>query len=317
MLEHKDTFSLIGDMGEHYVQFLLGRIGIDAVRIDRVYDLFLWQRMHRVEVKTSRVYERNYKRKHDGKTTKAYAFKFFKPQMQKNAFDYAICVGYDIDYNPKDVFVIPQSYIYEQAKRNNNLENKSVLITIPTKRPIKNVGFFRLCNNYDKFRMCKDNLDVFKQDNKPAFTRKKNQLTKRLLSYEDDCLESMKEEFLRIYTDKNIHNPSKVVEDELGIKTDIRWKWAKELGLGDQRKTSWIKKCQHDDKKMAPKILALWRKGYTREEIKKELQLNSRRITRICRELTLPRDNPYRPKRVPWNKGKHTGNQYTGRLNKE
>ena len=280
MLEHKDSFSLIGDMGEHYVQFLLGRIGIDAVMIDRVYDLFLWQRMHRVEVKTSRVYERNYKRKHDGKTTKAYAFKFFKPQMQKDAFDYAICVGYDIDYNPKDVFVIPQSYIYEQAKRNNNLENKSVLITIPTKRPIKNVGFFRLCNNYDKFRMCKDNLDVFKQDNKPAFTRKKNQLTKRLLSYEDDCLESMKEEFLRIYTDKNIHNPSQVVEDELGIKT-------------------------------------LWKKGYTREEIKKELQLNSRRITRICRELTLPRDNPYRPKRVPWNKGKHTGNQYTGRLNKE
>jgi len=316
MLEHKDTFSLIGDMGEHYVQFLLGRIGIDAVKIDRVYDLFLWQNMHRVEVKTSRIHERDYIKKHNSKTTKAYAFKFLRPQIQKDAFDYAICVGYDIDYNPKDVFVIPQSYIYEQAKRNNNLENKSALITIPTERPIKNVGFFRLCNNYDRFKMCKDNLDVFKQSNKSAFTYKKNQLTKKLLNYEDDCLEYMKEEFLRIYTDKNIHNPSQVVEDELGIKTDIRWKWAKELGLGDQRKTSWIKKCQHDDKKITPKILALWKKGYTRTEIKKELGINSRRITRICRDLTLPRDNPYRPKRVAWNKGKRTGNQYTRRLNK-
>ena len=68
----KPTFSLTGDMGEHYVQFLLGRMGIDAVKIDRVYDLFLWKNMHRVEVKTSKEYEIHEKRKHDGKRDKRY-----------------------------------------------------------------------------------------------------------------------------------------------------------------------------------------------------------------------------------------------------
>ena len=312
----KQTFSLTGDMGEHYVQFLLGRMGIDAVKIDRTYDLFLWKNIHRVEVKTSKEYEIHEKRKHDGKRDKRYGFKFFKPQIQKDAFDYAICVGYDSNYNPKEVFVIPQSYIYEQAKRDNNLENKSVLITIPIERPVKNIGIFKFCSNYDKFRMCVDNLDVFKQTNKSAFTRKKNQLTKKLLNYQEDCLKNMKEEFLRIYKDKNIHNPSQVVEDKFGIKTNVKWQWAKELGLGDQRKPSWTKKWEYEDKKILPKITALWRKGYTRTEIKKELGIASGRITRLCKQLTLPRDNPYRPKRVPWNKGKHTGNQYTGRLNK-
>jgi hypothetical protein len=313
MMPERETFSLVGDMGEHYVQYLLGRIGIDAVNIDRVYDLFLWQNMHRVEVKTSKVNERQSRGYNN---SKAYLFKFLKPQIQKDAFDYAICVGYDVNYNPKDVFVIPQGYIYEQGKRDNNLENKSVLIAIPIERPVRNKGTFKFCSNYDKFRMCIDNLDVFKQSNKSTFTRKKNQLTKRLLNYQEDCLKDMKEEFLKIYNDKDIHNPNQVVEDKLGIKHDIRWQWAKELGLGDQRKSLWAKKTQHEDKKMAPKVLALWKKGYTRTEIKKELKINSRRVTRICRELTLPITNPYRPKKVPWNKGKHTGNQYTGRLNK-
>jgi len=298
-----ETFSLIGDMGEHYVQYLLGKMGIDAVNIDRVYDLFLWKNMHRVEVKTSKIQNRHSRGRN---SSKAYLFKFLKPQIQKDAFDYAICVGYDENYNPKDVFVIPQGYIYEQAKNNNSLSNSvrknsenkaevdkfSVLIAIPVERPVGNRGQYKFCNNYDRFRLCVDNLDVFKQSNKSAFTRKKNQLTKNLLNYQEDCLESMKDEFLRIYTDKNIHNPSKVVEDKLGIKTDIRWRWAKELGLGDQRKTSWAKKWQHEDKKTTPKILALWKKGYTRTEIKKELGISSGRVTRLCRALELPKRNP-------------------------
>tara|TARA_Y100000590_G_scaffold411746_1_gene506076 strand:- start:795 stop:1757 length:963 start_codon:yes stop_codon:yes gene_type:complete len=305
--------SIKGNMGEHYVQFLLGRMDIDAVKIDRTYDLFLWKNMHRVEVKTSRTNESGPKRKHDGKKEKRYDFKFIGTQIQKNAFDYAICVGYDIDYNPKDIFVIPQSYIYEQAKSEDNLDNNSMIISIPIERPIaqRYEGIFKTCNNYDKFRMCVDNLDVFKQTNKSAFTRKKNQLTKKLLNYQEDCLKNMKEEFLRIYNDKNIHNPSQVVEDKFGIKTNVRWQWAKELGLGNQISVSWKKKWGYEDEKITPMILKLWRKGYTRTEISKELTISFRRTKRICDGLTLPKKNPYRPKRVPWNKGKHTGNQYT------
>ena len=103
-------FSLVGDMGEHYVQYLLGSIGIDADKIDRVFDLFLWQNMHRVEVKTSKV---NKRQSRGYEISKAYLFKFLKPQIQKDAFDYAICVGYDVNYNFKDVVRLKErGYIF-------------------------------------------------------------------------------------------------------------------------------------------------------------------------------------------------------------
>ena len=42
-----------GKIGEFYTQMELAKRGIDSISIDKTYDLFLWERGHRVEVKTS------------------------------------------------------------------------------------------------------------------------------------------------------------------------------------------------------------------------------------------------------------------------
>ena len=289
---YKERNSLvIGTLGENYAMFLLNQIEIDAISIDRTYDLFLWKNMHRVEVKTSYPHLKT----NNIEKTEAYQFHFNgRHQRDKDAFDYAICIGCDKDYNPKDVYVIPQPYIVANGKS---------AIYIPVRRSNTNLGYFQPCNNYDKFRMlCKDNLDVFKQSNKSAFTRKKNELTKKLLNYEKDCISKMKKEFETIYSDRAVVSHKQEAMERLGISHETAWKWAKELGKGG--KWAWTKTNENRRKKLEPKVLKLWRKGHTRLEMSKIMGISKNVIAKICNKLTLPKYNPYRD---CYNNGKPKG----------
>jgi hypothetical protein len=268
-----------GDIGENYIRFKLSQIG-DSVSIDRAYDLFLWRNMHRIEVKTSNSILSG---RH---VTPNYTFSFKEYQTRKNAYDYAICLGLDGDNNIEAMYIIPQEYIRIMSQKRTD---RNLNLTILTEQPPWRLSLTG--NTYDKFSICKIGLDIFKQDNKSAFTRKKNILVKKLLSYEDNIEAQFLKEITDIFNDKNIRYPSKEVSKQFNISKHSVWKIRRKLGIK-------IKNARKKpDAEVKKEIIRLWNKGHTRMEIKKMLRTSTNRIRTLTKDLKLPKINPNRSKK--------------------
>lgn len=184
-----------GLAGVRWTQYKLDTMDIDNDYIDRTYDVFLWQTERRVEVKTS------LPRKSEDSYYK-YSFPFSVQQVKEKAFDYAICIGFNPDKSVNRVYIIPQPYLVERAKRVKSKSSYQLNILVNPVSDRETNGYTTyhgVCNSYDKFECCKEIWDVFNIKSKSWFGRKKNQLSKQLLSYEDNCRKKLKEQILDLW----------------------------------------------------------------------------------------------------------------------
>ncbi len=165
---------LRGKRAEWYVQGELAKYDIESKRLDFVYDLLLPEYDYKIEVKCSKIHLRP-----EGVNTKQmgtpfYSFKFNDNQIQKdNAYDWAVCVGYDNRKNVKDVFIVPQPYIAHNGKL-------FLQINIRPSQKLEWQG-----DSFTKFEVNKYlNLeDIFKQDNAITFKQNKTRHTNRLIRF--------------------------------------------------------------------------------------------------------------------------------------
>ena len=222
----KQDTELRGKIGEYYIQSELAKIGIDSVSIDKTFDLYLWQRNHRIEIKTSKP--------HDKKNckTQTYCFRFEKSQCIKavngeDAFDYAICVGYNPDNSIDKVYIIPQRYL--EKTRTRKTKTGELMIQILTKPANK----FMVCSSYKKFKPCREiGLDIFLNNNKSSFTRKKNTLTKNLLKYDDASKKGFRHTFITHFKNGgNVKQATKIFNMNHTAVVD----WRLKFGLTKKR----------------------------------------------------------------------------------
>ena len=184
-----------GMSGVRWAQYKLHTMNIDSDYIDRTYDLFLWQTDRHIEIKTSiprKASDSYYK----------YSFPFSIQQIQEKAFDYAICIGFNPDKTVDTVYIIPQPYIAERAKRVKSKKSYqlSILVnSVDDREANGHTTYHGVCNSYDKFKPCKEMWDVFNIKSKSWFGRKKNQLSKQLLNYEEDCIMKLKEQIIDLW----------------------------------------------------------------------------------------------------------------------
>ena len=216
----KQDSELRGKIGEYYIQSELAKIGIDSVSIDKTFDLYLWERNHKVEIKTSKPHsKRNCK-------TQTYCFRFEKTQCNKtvngeDAFDYAICVAYNTDNSIDEVYIIPQRYL--EKTRTRKTKTGELMIQILTKSANK----FMVCSSYDKFKPCREiGLDVFLNNNKSSFTRKKNTLTKKLLKYDGASKKGFRHTFIAHFKNGgNVKQATKIFKMNHSAVVDYRLKF--------------------------------------------------------------------------------------------
>jgi len=266
-----------GDIGENYVKYKLSQLGVDAVTIDRAYDLFLWKRMHRIEVKTSNTHLSG---RH---VIPQYSFHFKAYQTEKNAFDYAVCMGLDDNNEIKVMYLIPQEYIHQKQQLSGDAH-----ISITSDRPPHKSCSIFTGNTYDKFSMCKLDLDLFTQNNKSAFTRKKNILAKKLLSYESEIEIKVFKEFNEMFNNKEVQYPTKELSEKLHMTKATVIKIRKRLGI-KPKSTQLL-----SDEEVKKLIMKHWKKGHTRLEIIKILRISGDRINKLTKEMKLEKMNPYR-----------------------
>ena len=110
-------------------------------------------------------------------------------------------------------------------------------------------------NSYDKFSPCRNlNFDIFEQDNKSAFTRKKNAIAKKLIEFNTlhkmNVLKAVRDAF----NDDSIKFPTKALTTKFDCSNDIILKARKLLGIPPKGKVSYTcKKCgytTHDKQNM-------------------------------------------------------------------
>ena len=184
-----------GKIGEFYTQMELAKIGIDSISIDKTYDLFLWERGHRVEVKTSTL--RTPKKKH-GKVLKNaqryYEFQFYPFQYAREAFDYAVCIGLDDALNVDVAYIIPHKAL-------ENQRTLCITKTFSSRKGYNNKSSkgISCSDNYERYAICRNNWNVFNIFNKSYFTRVKNQITNKILNLNENKLTTLKKEFEKVY----------------------------------------------------------------------------------------------------------------------
>jgi len=184
---------LRGDIGVYWTQLELAKNGVASDYIDKTNDVYLWERKHNIEVKTAK--ETTTVRTGKKMQRNTYEFKFDEYQCQKDSFDYAVCVGLDDDDNVENYYIIPQPFIHHIANKKRRKDSKVSFSIL--KRPSKSRKY---CNTYDKFEICKNiGFDLFRNDNKASFTRKKNYMTKKLIEYGPKCRENFKKEFIEYF----------------------------------------------------------------------------------------------------------------------
>ena len=211
----KQQALLKGKMGEYYIQTKLANLGIDSVSIDKTFDLYLWERNHRVEIKTSLPQGKKNCR------TQTYCFRFEKTQCIKDAFDYAICVAYHSDMTVDKVYVIPQKYL--EKTRTRKTKTGELMIQILTEPENK----FMVCSSYKKFKSCREiGLDVFLNNNKSSFTRKKNALTNKLLEYDGVSKKGFRHTFITHFKNGgNVKEATKIFNMNKVAVVDYRLKF--------------------------------------------------------------------------------------------
>tara|TARA_R110002012_G_scaffold63830_2_gene167924 strand:- start:292 stop:1422 length:1131 start_codon:yes stop_codon:yes gene_type:complete len=186
-----------GMAGVNWCQYKLESIGIDTDYIDRTHDVWLWEREHKVEVKTTTIR----KRKKGTSAEDRFHFAFDYLQIQKKAFDYAFCIGLNDDMSVNVFYVIPQPFIAYKAQKiaeakGKEVENVAFSIAV---KPVDDHTYHSICNSYDKFSLCRNNIDVFLIDNKSYFTRVKNKMAKYLIDYEQKCQDAFDKKVLELW----------------------------------------------------------------------------------------------------------------------
>tara|TARA_B100001094_G_scaffold267141_1_gene270314 strand:+ start:1349 stop:2239 length:891 start_codon:yes stop_codon:yes gene_type:complete len=174
----------IGNLGEFWFLYECARRKIAASTYikDYTHDIILPKNKCTIEVKTSHAHLKEGRRK--------YIFAFKDGQIKKDAFDYAYCVCLDSKSKVIKDYLIPQKYIYEQAKKTNNTHN-SWRLKIPecsyTTYYANNAHWsaFQSVDAYEKFKICQSRFDLIDINNKSAFTRAKNKLYNQLTSFEE------------------------------------------------------------------------------------------------------------------------------------
>ena len=212
----------IGKVGEYYVQQRLAQNNIDSISIDKIYDLFLWESMRRIEIKTAHLNDAS---KDKMRQTPFHAFQFKEYQITENAFDYAVCIGLDTKSNVTHTYIIPQRYLYLNQQRN---------VSIVTERPAKRTYSIFEGTSYDKYACCKLEIeDIFTQQNKSAFTRKKNQLTRELINYENNLSENILKVFYNILNDSKIgvRSKNRALANELNVNISSVYKIRERLRI--------------------------------------------------------------------------------------
>lgn len=225
----------VGDIGENWVKYKLSQKRIDSIIIDRTYDLFAWQRGHRIEVKTSTLKRRNNNNGH-------YYWNFKYWQTKRDAFDYAVLVGLDEDRDVSVYYVIPQKYIHTHATKLKPNKDGSAKIMI---RESVEGDFILEGNSYQKFTPCRNlSFDIFLQENKSAFTRKKNALAKEILEYSVKHKISVLKAVKEAFNNEDIKFPTKELRKKFGCSIDIIIKARKLLGISSRGNISYTcKKC--------------------------------------------------------------------------
>ena len=188
-----------GKIGEFYTQMQLAKLGIDSISVDKTYDLFLWERSHRVEVKTSTL------RKPKRTGSRYYEFQFYPFQYRREAFDYAVCIGLDDALNVDVAYIIPHKALENQA-------TLCITKTYSTRKGTNNNSSKGISHssNYEKYSICRDNWGVFDIFNKSYFTRVKNQITNKILNHNNKKLVNLRKIFERVYKNPKIKNHNKV-----------------------------------------------------------------------------------------------------------
>ena len=137
---------------------------------------------------------------------------------------------------------------------------------------------------------------MFLQDNKSAFTRKKNALIKKLIDYPKkhkvDVLEAVKDAF----NNETVDLPIKYLTEKFKCSYGTLLKMRELLKIPKSRQGYSWRDARHrvKDDELKKQIPKLWRKGHTRQEMCALLDCGVHRIHRLCKELTLPKVNPYR-----------------------
>ena len=262
---------LIGRLGEYYVQSELTKVGVDSVSIDKTFDLYLWQRNHRIEVKTSYLRTRK-------SGTKVFTFKFSEEQRMKDAFDYAVCLGFNRDDTINVIYIIPQKYIHERGLRGYKISAS------------KEKGRFSLCDSYMRFDSCRNiGFDIFTNDNKSSFTRRKNTVTKKLLQFEKDCKKEFKKEFIAFFKKEHVTIDEAMKYFNLGRSPIIKYrrKFGIDVGGGKYKRKQY-RYFDGDTEDLKKEILRLWDAGLPRTEIYKSVKVGWRVMKQLCDELNLP-----------------------------
>ena len=232
--------------GVAWAKYQCEKRGIVFEVIPYTYDVILPKNKYSIEIKTSKV-------QHDvGYDSRGkYCFRFKDKQLEKNAFDYAICVGLDDDYNAVVSYIVPQQYIYEQAKTTNN-KNKDWSFKIPvcnyTTHSLKaKWTAFRTVDIYQKFEMCKNKYELLDIDNKSSFTYYKNKLYKQLNEYDNLQDELLSKRIVDMYNDgKTLKQISKA----LGCSVKTVRRWRKKINI---RKSGYYNKRRHHNEDGTPK----------------------------------------------------------------
>ena len=89
-------------------------------------------------------------------------------------------------------------------------------------------GVKSITNSYEKYEYCKNNFDVLTILNKSSFSRKKNLLTKKLMSFEEDAMNILKRKFKKLW-DSGLSTVE--IEDKLNINCIISNSIKKDLKL--------------------------------------------------------------------------------------
>ena len=240
--DYLDNVHWTGMTGVRYFQYEMARYNMDVKWRDGTFDCIMPDLGHRIEVKTCRPRVRGHQKPQ-------WQFHFSLSQVLEHAFDYVACVACDDEYRVEKVFIVPQPYLHELAKKNGKLKlkddktrwNHKVSISIPLEAGRRGNGRYirNNCDTYYKWEMCEGRYDLLKISqfpNKSYFNKRKKELTNKLLNYEKECIKKFDKKVSKLwhkgYTNEKMKKilgcVEKVITDakkRLGLKGNINFNY--------------------------------------------------------------------------------------------
>ena len=272
-----------GDIGELESAIALIKNGIRNAPIKDVYDTVLIEKGYRVEIKTSNIYqERNSKR-----PSNTYRFNFKKSQLMKDAFDYALCVGIDMNGLPEVFYMIPQKYLHERNHRVVCvLQNNDMCAQYGS-----NYSKLSYYNTYDKYSICRNNWDALKLD-RPAFMRKENYITKKLLNFKETEKKRIVKEFVNAAKHGKRREVTQAILDVCKKYNVSRNTFNRVINGHVSYRGEWkhhvngySNYTKEENKKLMKEVKKLHKKGYTFKQMMEKLNLSNGKLSSLRNKL--------------------------------